>query len=503
MHFICYDFETTGRNSNWDQIIQVGAVLTNETLDEIDFFEISCSLKPGTIPEPEALMVNETIPRDDGNVSHYSLVKLMWQKFTYWVNAYKPIAFIGYNSVNFDEEFLRRTLYKNLFPPFLTTTHTFGVPSKRGDIINLARMANVFSPGTFKTTFNEKGREVYKLDQLAIDNIALDSGKELKFHDALDDARATIEIAKIIKTKAPDLWSSGLKTMTKNGVVKFINEEEFFISSEFYFGTLRHYVVTQLCDNPKGPFKVFDLRNDPSQFVGLQYEELKKIIRETKPKVIRSIYKQKHPILMPKEFIKSVEGYSQINYEELKRRAQFIRENVEINSQFRRLIFEEIEKENDNRELDQSDKEPEECIYDFGFASIEEKKLMMEFHDCDWQRKLEIADEFQNLRKNDDQASQRGRIYSEFAKLIVYEESSESLSEPEKQKIRKKLADRIFYEDTGNAKSPWNNIERAYMQIQALGNKFEDEGQSQQYKLLKKIEQLVENIENRFLDLKS
>ena len=121
MHFICYDFETTGRNSNWDQIIQVGAVLTNETLDEIDFFEISCSLKPGTIPEPEALMVNETIPRDDGNISHYSLVKLMWQKFTNWVNAYNPIAFIGYNSVNFDEEFLRRTLYKNLFPPFLTT----------------------------------------------------------------------------------------------------------------------------------------------------------------------------------------------------------------------------------------------------------------------------------------------------------------------------------------------------------------------------------------------
>ena len=32
MRFIFYDFETTGRNYNWDQIIQVGAVLTNETL---------------------------------------------------------------------------------------------------------------------------------------------------------------------------------------------------------------------------------------------------------------------------------------------------------------------------------------------------------------------------------------------------------------------------------------------------------------------------------------
>ena len=33
MNYVFYDFETTGRSSTWDQIIQVGAVLVNDTFD--------------------------------------------------------------------------------------------------------------------------------------------------------------------------------------------------------------------------------------------------------------------------------------------------------------------------------------------------------------------------------------------------------------------------------------------------------------------------------------
>jgi len=54
MNYVFYDFETTGRSSTWDQIIQVGAVLVNDTFDILDRFEARCSLKPGTVPEPGA-----------------------------------------------------------------------------------------------------------------------------------------------------------------------------------------------------------------------------------------------------------------------------------------------------------------------------------------------------------------------------------------------------------------------------------------------------------------
>ena len=39
MKFVFYDLETTGRNSTWDQIIQVGAILVDEEFNEIERFE--------------------------------------------------------------------------------------------------------------------------------------------------------------------------------------------------------------------------------------------------------------------------------------------------------------------------------------------------------------------------------------------------------------------------------------------------------------------------------
>ena len=38
MNYIFYDFETSGRNSDWDQILQLGAILTND--NEIVYSEL-------------------------------------------------------------------------------------------------------------------------------------------------------------------------------------------------------------------------------------------------------------------------------------------------------------------------------------------------------------------------------------------------------------------------------------------------------------------------------
>ena len=77
MNYIFYDFETTGRNSDWDQILQLGAILTDEQFQEIDRFEAKCYLKPGHIPSPKALLVNKTTVENlnKTNLSHYNLIK--------------------------------------------------------------------------------------------------------------------------------------------------------------------------------------------------------------------------------------------------------------------------------------------------------------------------------------------------------------------------------------------------------------------------------------------
>ena len=55
-NFVFYDFETSSSNKYWGQIIQIGAVLTNDNLDELDRFDARCRLSPGIIPEAMALV---------------------------------------------------------------------------------------------------------------------------------------------------------------------------------------------------------------------------------------------------------------------------------------------------------------------------------------------------------------------------------------------------------------------------------------------------------------
>ena len=58
MNYVFYDLETTGKNTVWSQIIQFAAILVNENLEELERYDIKCGLKPGLVPEPEALIVN-------------------------------------------------------------------------------------------------------------------------------------------------------------------------------------------------------------------------------------------------------------------------------------------------------------------------------------------------------------------------------------------------------------------------------------------------------------
>ena len=76
MNFVFYDLETSGRNAIWDQIIQIGAILVNENFEEVDRYESRCSLRPGLIPEPGALIVNKTTPLmlKNSNLSHFKLI---------------------------------------------------------------------------------------------------------------------------------------------------------------------------------------------------------------------------------------------------------------------------------------------------------------------------------------------------------------------------------------------------------------------------------------------
>ena len=119
MNYVFYDLETTGRSVIWDQIIQVAAVLTDNNLNIIEKYEEKCRINSFCIPNPEAILVNKISTNTllNANLSHYQLMLNIRNKFLKW----SPAIFIGYNSIKFDEEFLRNSFFKNLFDPYITT----------------------------------------------------------------------------------------------------------------------------------------------------------------------------------------------------------------------------------------------------------------------------------------------------------------------------------------------------------------------------------------------
>ena len=333
MNYVFYDFETTGRSSTWDQILQCGAILVNDDFQELDRFEARCSLNQDIIPEPTALLVNKTKPDQlaKTNLSHYGLVNQMQEVFQKW----SPAIFIGYNSLSFDEEFLRKTLFKNLRDPYLTQMNG----NKRADILGLVRSAHLYYPECIKTPTSEKGNAVFKLDQLA----PMNGIEHSNAHDAIGDVWATINIAKLISKKAPSVWKASLMTTSRTEVNQIVESEKLFCFNEYFYGKARPFVVSLICKHPKYNWpQCFDLKNDPSDYVDLPVEALKEEMKKS-PKIIRSVKDNKHPIIMNPNYSKNFDTYKNIGCEKLKKRAEVIRNNEEFKKKVSRILLDEAQ----------------------------------------------------------------------------------------------------------------------------------------------------------------
>lgn len=56
MAYVFYDTETSGTDTNFTQILQFAAILTDADLNELDRFETRCRLPPHVAPAPGALL---------------------------------------------------------------------------------------------------------------------------------------------------------------------------------------------------------------------------------------------------------------------------------------------------------------------------------------------------------------------------------------------------------------------------------------------------------------
>ena len=414
-NFVFYDFETSSSNKFWGQIIQIGAVLTNDNLDELDRFDAKCRLSPGIIPEAMALIVSKSSPKilKNSNLSHYEMIRLFVETLKRWGKA----TYIGFNSIEFDEEFLRSTLFQTLEYPYITSTNG----NTRGDILSLARAANLYYPNTLKNSKNEKGNDVYKLDQMAPLN-GIEHGNA---HSAIGDVLATVGIAKLISKKAPNVWKASMLTMDKNQTLELIKKELLFCTNEYFYGKSRPYVQTFVCQHPQYQWPLcFDLKHDPEPYLKMSLKELTLSMRK-QPKFLRTLRHNKHPVIMNPLYGEKFDDYKMIGKEILEKRAKMINKNKEFAEKIISIKQSEIAEKEQTKS--QEDLHSEESIYT-KFTTAEDNKIMPEFHKVDWDKKLNVVSKFKDER------------LKYFGKKLIYMEKPEILSKSDYNLIHKEIA---------------------------------------------------------------
>jgi len=207
--FYWYDLETSGTVPRWDRIVQFAGIRTDHELNEIgDSYSTYIRLPDDVLPNPDSVLVTGITPQ----LTHAEGIG-EWQAITRINELFSApqTCVVGYNSLRFDDEFMRYGLYRMLLDPYAREWQN---GNSRWDIIDLVRATGALRREGINWPVDEEGLPVYRLEALTRAN-DLEHGHA---HDAMSDVRATVDLARLIKTQQPKLFDYYFKNRFKKQV---------------------------------------------------------------------------------------------------------------------------------------------------------------------------------------------------------------------------------------------------------------------------------------------
>jgi exodeoxyribonuclease I len=269
--FLFYDLETSGVNPREARIMQFAAQRTNLDLEPIgEPYNYLIRLTADVLPDPEAILVTGITPQQtiDGGYTEAEFLKIFHTDI-----ATPGTIFTGFNSVRFDDEFLRFLNYRNFYDPY---EWSWKDDRSRWDMLDVVRMTRALRPDGIKWPFASDGSATNRLELLA----ELNQLTHEKAHDALSDVQATIALAQLIKQQQPKLFDFLLSMRDKRAVADIVSSNQPFVytsgryDSEFEKTT----VAVHLADVPDQPGAalVYDLRYDAQEYTDKSEDDLLK-----------------------------------------------------------------------------------------------------------------------------------------------------------------------------------------------------------------------------------
>lgn len=271
--FFFYDLETSGLSARDDRIMQFAGQRTDLDFNPIgDPVNELIRLSDDTLPSPEALCVTGITPQStiaDG-YSEAEFARIMVN------DIFTPDTIaVGFNNIRFDDEFIRHFLWRNFYDPY---EWAWKDGRSRWDILDVVRMTRALRPNGIEWPVTEDGKATNRLELLT----KLNGVDHYKAHDALSDVMATIEVAKLIQARQPQLFSYLLKLRDKREVMGLVNLDDkrpfVYTSGRYDAEHDKTTVAFPLTAGRNGNVVVYDLRYDPSSFIDMDQKQLADIM---------------------------------------------------------------------------------------------------------------------------------------------------------------------------------------------------------------------------------
>lgn len=288
MTFYFYDLETSGINAKSQRIMQFAGQRTDANFKPIgEPQNWLVKLTDEILPDPDAVLITGITPQKtlEEGYTEAEFLELFYKE------VLQPDTIIcGFNTIRFDDEFMRATLWRNFYDPY---EWQWQDGRSRWDLLDVVRMVRALRPEGIEWPYEERiigstdhgkqpvnrTQKTVKIPSNRLELLTKANGLDHQnAHDALNDVYATIAVAKLLKEKQPKMMEYLLNIRGKKQVAEMIDSDSpqpfVYTSGRYSSAWDKTTVVAPIAALENGGVLVFDLRQDPQVLANLSDQAL-------------------------------------------------------------------------------------------------------------------------------------------------------------------------------------------------------------------------------------
>ncbi len=205
--FLFYDLETFGQDPRRTRISQFAAIRTDADLNEIDtpvsfFVRRPMTCCPRRWPPWSPASPRKALAEGISESQAFDRINELMSR--------PGTCALGYNTLRFDDEFVRYGLFRNFHDPY---EREWRNGNSRWDLLDMLRLMRAMRPDGIQCRCGGRCHLVQTSSTWPKPTTC-----EGDAHEALSDVRATIGMARLFKQSQPRLWDYALKLRDKRFV---------------------------------------------------------------------------------------------------------------------------------------------------------------------------------------------------------------------------------------------------------------------------------------------